>query len=91
VAPNEPDAGVALTPEQDLALAKLAIGILTEKLDRANQRLARQSREFTEGIAEEIRKAKSQAWQACLLAHLELVATGDISVLDDPYEVGESA
>ena len=44
-----------------------------------------------EGIAEEIRKAKSQAWQACLLAHMELAATGDISVLDDPYEVGESA
>ena len=79
MAPNEPDAGVALTPEQDLALAKLAIGILTEKLDRANQRLARQSQEL------------SQAWQACLLAHLELVAMGDISVLDDPYEVGESA
>ena len=82
---NEPDAGATLTPEQDLALAKFAIGILTEKLDRANQQLARQSREFTEGIAEEIRKAKSQAWQACLLAHLEYAVTGEIAQLDDPY------
>lgn len=55
-----------------------------------SQRLARASRQASETLTEAIRKAKSEAWSACANAHLEAAATGDYSLLDDPYAQKES-
>ena len=79
------DQSVELTVEQRLGLAEFAVLDLAEKLDRANQKLASQARQISDGMAEAIRAAKSEGWQACLLAHLEYAVAGDISLLDDPY------